>query len=164
MPEAPQIQTHWRARATALAPLAVAACGDVASAFAHRLLALDDESLAKLKGVAGPQLLIVLGDEELLVWVDGVTYLGRDEAAPSLLLPTTLEPDVPPALFERALLKRLNHAAPIAVLPVPHVVSSVNSARPISRQTLTAWLKSEQNQMILKGENPNQEGAKEHQG
>jgi hypothetical protein len=150
MPEAPQIQTRWRARATALAPLAVAACGDVAIALAHRLLALDDESLAKLKGVAGARLLIALGDQELLLWVDGVTYLGRDETAPSLLLPTTLEPDVPPALFERALLKRLNHAAPIAVLPVPQLVTSVNSARPISRQTLTAWLRTEQNQPVLK--------------
>jgi hypothetical protein len=143
MSDALQIQAGWRARAKALAPLAVAACGDVAMALAHRLLALDDESLAKLKGVAGARLLIALGEEELLLWVDGVTYLGRDEAAPSLLLPTTLEPDVPPALFERALLKRLNHAAPIAVLPVPQLVTSVNSARPISRQTLTAWLNSE---------------------
>jgi hypothetical protein len=143
MPEAPQIQTRWRARATALAPLAVAACGAAAVAFAHRLLALDDESLAKLKGVAGARLLIALGEEELLVWVDGVTYLGRDEAAPSLLLPTTLEPDVPPALFERALLKRLNQAAPIAVLPAHQMVTSVSSARPISRQTLIAWLNSE---------------------
>jgi hypothetical protein len=151
MPEAPQIQTRWRARATALAPIAVAACGDAAIALAHRLLGLDDESLAQLKGVAGQRLLIALGEQELLVWVDGVTYLGRDEAAPSLLLPTTLEPDVPPALFEKALLKRLNHAAPIAVLPVHQMVTSVSSARPISRQTLTAWLQSEQNQMVLKG-------------
>lgn len=144
MPEAPQIETRWRARATALAPLAVAACNEVAIAFAHRLLSLDDEALARLKGVAGERLLVALGDEELLVWVDGVTYLGRDEAAPSLLLPTTLEPDVPLALFERALLKRLNHAAPIAVLPAPPVVTSLSSARPISRHTLTGWLTSQQ--------------------
>lgn len=87
--------------------------------------------------------MIAIGEEKLLVWVDGVIYLGRDEAAPSLLLPTTLEPDVPPALFERALLKRLHHAAPIAVLPAQQIVTSVSSARPISRQTLIAWLKSE---------------------
>jgi hypothetical protein len=147
MSEALQVHTKWRARATALAPIAVAARDDVAIAFALRLLALDDESLAKLKGVAGQRLLIALGDEELLLWVNGVTYLGRDDAAPSLLLPTTLEPDVPVALFERALLKRLNQSAPIAVLPaLPPIVTSVSPARPISRETLTDWLKSQQNQ------------------
>jgi len=151
MPETSQIQTKWRARATALAPIAVAARNDVAIAFAHRLLTLNDESLARLKGVAGQGILIALGDEELLLWVDGVIYLGRDDAAPSLLLPTTLEPNVPVALFERALLKRLSQSAPIAVLPaLPPIVTSVSPARPISRETLTAWLKAEQNQTVSK--------------
>jgi hypothetical protein len=149
MPETPKIQTKWRARATALVPVAVAARDGVAIAFARRLLTLDDESLAKLRGIAGQGLLIALGEEELLLWVDGVTYLGRDDAAPSLLLPTTLEPDVPVALFERALLKRLNQSAPIAVLPaLPSIITSVSPARPISRETLTVWLKSEQKQTI----------------
>lgn len=145
MPETSQIQIKWRARATALAPVAVAARDDVAIALARRLLTMDDESLAKLRGVAGQKLLIVLGSEELLVWVDGVFYLGRDEEAPSILLPTTLEPDIPVALFERALLKHLSQAAPIAVLPASlPIVTSVSPARPISRETLTDWLKSEQ--------------------
>jgi hypothetical protein len=135
---------------TALAPLAVAASGEPAMALAGRLLTLDDASLARLKGVAGERLLIVLGEEELLAWVDGVTYLGRDEAAPSLLLPTALEPDVPAALFERALLKHLQRAAPIAVLPGAQLLTSVAAARAISRQTLSDWLNTEQNQMVLK--------------
>jgi hypothetical protein len=143
MSETPQIQTRWRAREWPLAPIAVAAHGEVAIAFAHRLLALEDESLATLKGVAGEGLLILLGDEESLIWVDGVTYLGRDEAAPALLVPTTLEPDVPMALLERALVKRLNEAAPIAVLLDPPIIASVSLARPISRETLVGWLKLE---------------------
>ena len=142
MPEVSQIQTRWRARAVARAPVAVAAHGEVAIAFARRLLALDDETLAKLQGVAGQGLLIALGKEELLTWVDGVIYLGRDDAAPSLLLPTTLEPDVPIAIFERALVKRLNVGAPIAVLPDPPLIASVSLARPISRETLTTWLRA----------------------
>ncbi len=141
MSEAPQIQIRWRAREQPLAPIAVTAQGEVAIAFAHRLLALDDEVLAKLKGVAGEGLLIVLGNEELLPWVDGVTYLGRDAAAPSLLVPTTLEPDVPMALLERALVKRLNEAAPMAVFNDPPIIASVSLARPISRETLVGWLR-----------------------
>jgi hypothetical protein len=142
MPEASQIQIRWRARATALAPIAVAARAEVAIALAHRLLALDDESLAGLKGVAGQRLLVALGNEELLTWVDGVIYLGRDDAAPSLLLPTTLEPDMPITLFERALVKRLNDATPLAVLPDPPLIASVSLARPISREALATWLKA----------------------
>jgi hypothetical protein len=149
MPEIPQIRTKWRARATALTPIAVAARDNVAIAFARRLLTLDDQSMAKLKGVAGEGLLIVLGEEESLLWLDGVIYLGRDDAAPSLLLPTTLEPEVPVALFERALLKHLNQPAPVAVLPAPlPVVTSVSPARQISPETLTSWLKSAQKQAV----------------
>ncbi|MCB9564908.1 MAG: hypothetical protein H6708_31365 [Kofleriaceae bacterium] len=52
-------------------------------------------------------MLAVVGDAARLPWVDGVAYLGRDLAAPSLLVPTTLAPDAPPALVERALRARL---------------------------------------------------------
>jgi hypothetical protein len=142
MSEALQIQPRWQVREAALAPVAVAGRGRVAIALAHRLLALDDEWLARLAGVSGDGLLIALGDSSSLVWVDGVVYLGRDSLAPSLLIPTTLEPDVPLALLERALMKRLAGASPIAVLLDPATIASVSLARPISRATLTDWLRT----------------------
>ena len=143
MRETPAIRINWTAREAALAPLAVAAQAEVSLLLAKRLLAFDDESLMKLKGVAGEQLLIIFGDEGSLPWVDGVTYLGRDESAPSLLLPTTHQPDVPVALFERALLKRWQGAAPLAVLLSPPVVAPVSASRAIARAPLTAWLAKE---------------------
>jgi hypothetical protein len=64
--------------------------------------------------VSGPDVLLVVGDE--LPWADGVVYLGRDPDAPKLLLPTTLMPEVPVDLFERALLHKFaDAAAPLAV-------------------------------------------------
>src|SRR5215470_16947292 len=96
------IEVTWRARLFPLAPIGAAARGNAARALARRLLARDDEALGLLKGVAGSGVIIVLGEEESLPWVDGVSYLGRDERAPSLVLPTVLEPSVPPELFERA--------------------------------------------------------------
>jgi hypothetical protein len=59
------------------------------------------------------EMVLLIGDD--LPWADGVVYLGRDPAAPKLLLPTTLRPDVPLDLFERALLKKFEDA-PLAVI------------------------------------------------
>jgi hypothetical protein len=126
-------------RAAPLAPLAVAAQGQAARALAERLLAEDDAALAALAGVSAPDRLIVLGPEEALPWVDGVVYLGRDPAAPSLLFPTALAPAAPPALFERAVLTRAL-AAPVAVFADPPALASVAAARPIDRARLAVWL------------------------
>ncbi len=135
-----QIEITWRLRDVPLAPLAVAARGEVASRLAQRLLALDDETLATLQGVVGEGLLIVLGEAVALPWVDGVIYLGRDPLAPALLLPTTIVTEVPLALFERALIERWQDHPPFALLIDPPMIASVTSARPIARQPLAAWL------------------------
>jgi hypothetical protein len=118
----------------------VCATGESARALATRLLALDDAVLAQLRGVAGTGLLLVLGAPELLPWVDGVAYLGRDPDAPSLLLPTALAPDVPVALLERALAARVNTlGAPLAVLDAPARLVPAADARPIERARLSAF-------------------------
>ena len=121
----------------------MAARGEAARALARRLLARDDEALARLSGVAGPELLVVLGVAADLPWVDGAVYLGRDADAPALLLPTTREPAMPPVLAERALIARaqaLNAAPPLAVLLDPPILASAQAARPILRATLQSWL------------------------
>ena len=114
--------------------------GPVALALARRALAVEDAALARWSGVAGPGVLVLLGDTESLPWVDGVLYLGRDPAAPSLLLPCTLAPDVAPALLDRALVARAEAGTPLAVLPRSGHLVPVGAARPVSRETLGAWL------------------------
>src|SRR5689334_21688884 len=87
----------WHTRAEPLAPRAAAARDQAALRLARRLVAFSAEHLATYEGVATPTILLVLGAN--LPWTDGVIYLGRDPAAPSLLLPTTLAPNVPSALL-----------------------------------------------------------------
>ena len=140
---APRLSISFRPREAPLAPLAAAARGAVAIALAERVLGRDDASLAELSGVSSRALLILVGATGILPWVDGVLYLGRDRAAPSLLLPTALEPDVPAPLFERALLSRRDVAAPLAVLVDPMLLVPLAGARPIDRALLTAWLAAE---------------------
>jgi hypothetical protein len=136
------IEVVWRPRSSPLAPVGLAAYGlPAATRLAQRLFGQPDEFLSSLKGVSGPNLLLLLGAEESLPWVDAVTYLGRDESAPSLLLPTTLEPSVPLRLLERALMGQFKDASPCALLVNPRLIIPLAQARPVARQTLVEWLK-----------------------
>ena len=130
-------------RSDVLEPIAVVGIEQVARALAERLLAMDDERLSALRGVAAKGLLLALGEGDALPWVDGVTYLGRDPGAPSLLLPTTLRPAMALDLFERAIARHASGLErPLAVLPSPPRVLSVAKARPIERAIVRAWLEA----------------------
>lgn len=130
----------WRPRAEPLAPAAVVAADAVAPRLVDRLLALADDALARLRGVANASLVVLTGDPTDLPWLDGVVYLGRDPAAPTMYIPTTLEPSVPAALLERALRRRSpTLTPPLAVLLDPPRLVSLADARPLSRARLRAW-------------------------
>ena len=131
---------RWQTREPPLQACAVVARGEIARQLAHRVLEASDEQLARWRGVANDELLILLGERDELPWADGAMYLGRDEHAPSLLLPTTRTVQVPVALFERALLIQMaEHAPPFAVFAEAQVIS-LAGARPISREVLSRWL------------------------
>jgi hypothetical protein len=128
-------------RADSLEPEAVIGTGPAARALARRLLRLPDANLAALRGVAGDDLIALMGDADALPWVDGVTYLGRDADAPRLLLPTTLRPAVTLDVFERAIARHAGKvASPWAVLAAPPRVISLADARPVERAHLLRWL------------------------
>jgi hypothetical protein len=143
---------RFRAREQPLVPCAVAATGRVARDLVARLLAREGAELGQLSGVAtttraieaqAATAIVVLGRAELLPWVDGAQYLGRDPGAPSLLLPTTHAPPVPASLFERAIAARFPRAqVPLAVLSPEPLVIQLGPARPLSRRALSAFLAS----------------------
>jgi MoxR-vWA-beta-propeller ternary system domain bpX5 len=137
------IQVTWHSRLAPLSPVAVAAQGNAATALALRLLKESDDVLIRFKGVGGRGLLVIQGPEELLPWVDRVVYLGRDHLAPSLLLPTNLEPSVPLSLLERSLTERYADAAPCALLLDPLSIVPMTEARPIARKSLIKWLEAD---------------------
>ena len=140
MPASLQFEISWTPRQIPLLPVAVAARGDAALRLARRLLLLDDESLTRLKGVAGDELIVIKGAEQDLPWVEGVQYLGIDSEAPALLLPTNYEASWPQPLLARALAVRAEESGQIAVLPQPALLVPMKSARPVSRQRLTEWI------------------------
>ncbi len=133
------IPVRWRRREPPLLPTGVLARGPALLQLVRRLRERDDDGLALLRAVVGSDVLVVLGPPDLLPWSDGARYLGRDPAAPSLLLPTTLEPEVPVALLERALLRSFRDAAPpLAVLPEIARVLALGPARALSAAGLRA--------------------------
>ena len=131
------------ARPDVLDPIAVVGLGRVAGALARRLMQLGDEPLHALRGAAGDDVLVVLGATEVLPWVDGVNYLGRDPNAPRLLLPTMVRPAIAADAFERAIAR---HAAalpsPWAVLHDARRLFSIADAGPIDRDLLGRWLEA----------------------
>jgi hypothetical protein len=108
---------------------------------AHRLLR-DPDSLSHYKAVGAPGLLVILGEEERLPWVDGVVYLGHDSQAPSLLFPTNLEPSAPAALLQRSLAIVHNQSGPCALLLDPPLIVPLSEARTIARASLVKWLEA----------------------
>jgi hypothetical protein len=104
---------------------------------------LNPDSLSSYKGVAAPGFLVILGEADHLPWVDGVVYLGHDSQSVSLLLPTNLEPSVPPALLERALAAFHNAAGPVALLLDPPSIIPLSEARTIAPASLIKWLEAD---------------------
>lgn len=141
-----RIRVAWIPRDAPLVARAVAAVGAPARALADRLAALDDAALGALDAVAGGaardaagDVLVVLGAAAALPWVDGVVYLGRDDAAPELLLPTALAPSVPPGALALAIRGVVSVPGPIAVLAAPPRLVPCGVARAIDRGRLAAW-------------------------
>lgn len=129
-----------RARPAPLPPRAVVGQGAVASALAARLLALPEASRRQLRVVAVEALVIAVGPEDALPWVDGVQYLGAEAQAPGMLLPTLRETVPAAPLVERAL--RRAHAlpdGPFAVLSLSTLVPLARAA-PVSPAALAVTL------------------------
>jgi hypothetical protein len=140
-PASERLKVDWRPRDRPLVPEGQVATGRVAQALARRLLRSDPEALARLKGVAGDDVLVVLGEPGDLPWVEGIAYVGRDPRAPALYMPTNLEPVVLPDLLQAAVLRKsAGGVPPVVILPSPAVIVAVGSGRPIERAALETWL------------------------
>jgi MoxR-vWA-beta-propeller ternary system domain bpX5 len=121
-------------------PAAVSASGTVAKDLARKLLALDQTKWESWKGVVTFDTIILLGEAESLPWVDGVSYLGSDERAPHLLLPTNRDPNVPLDLLQQALVEQSPFQPPLAFVETRNTVISLSQARELSRDVLRSWL------------------------
>lgn len=110
-----ELQIKWQNRIEPLEPSALMVFGKSAIELKRKLLSLDDEKLSSLQGVFAANMIFLAGKSENLPWINGIIYFGKDSLAPAIFLPTTLRPDVPVDLFEKALLKKFFSKIPFAV-------------------------------------------------
>lgn len=132
------LQINWQNRLDPLEATALVATRDAAIRLARKLLSFDDEKLNLLHGVSANDLLLIAGKAEHLPWVNGVIYLGKDSLAPSILLPTTVRPNIPIDLFEVTLLNQFPDQLPFAA--IENRIVQTGQMRPITRKILQDWV------------------------
>ena len=132
------LKIHWQNRPDALPPCAMITFDAAALSLAEKLLSFEDEKLNDFQGVGATQMILLTGNGESLPWTNGAIYLGRDAQMPSVLLPTTLKPNIPLELFERALNENFKTLAPFVALPEKIIL--YGKAKTISRSVLEKWL------------------------
>lgn len=135
------VRWTWSVCEPPLEPSAVIAIGPIARELGLVLMGRSDPQLQALRGVAGEDVLLLLGAAADLPWIDGAVYLGRDSSAPALLVPTTHRPSLPLPLIERAILSRRERLPAPVALTVNGLLVSGAEARPVSRPVLEAWLR-----------------------
>lgn len=85
------MNVEWVRRTPALAPRGAVAQGEVAVALAARLR----QGCDGLHGVAGERLLVIVGEPDVLPWVDGLVYIAPDPHTPRVWTDIHSKPSIP---------------------------------------------------------------------
>ena len=96
----------WRRRPEALTPAGLVSTGAVTQGVLAHLRDESAERLARLAVVATRDMLVLLGANADLPWVDGVRYCAPDPLAQSLWLPTSAAPVLAADLLARRAMER----------------------------------------------------------
>ncbi|NVD71840.1 hypothetical protein D0T25_13265 [Duganella sp. BJB488] len=131
----------WTAREAALAPQGLVSTGAATPRLLAALARREPAELARLSAVATRSLLIVLGANELLPWIDGVRYCAPEPAAPQLWLPTHLAPGLPMDLLQSNLVARAGRS-PVLLWNEPELLLPLDQAMALT-PALLDWLSRE---------------------
>jgi len=132
---------EWLRRGEALPASGMVTAGAVTRALLAQLRRWDDEKLARLTVVATRDLLVLLGANDDLPWVDGARYCAPDPAIQTLWLPTTMLPELPADLVRRSLRARAGEHA-ILLWNEPEQMLPLHQARSVT-PALLDWLARE---------------------
>lgn len=131
----------WQTRATPLAPAGMVVPAALAPALLARLHARTASQWQALSLVATRDLLLLLGANDALPWVDGARYCAPDPHAPNLWTPTHLEPALPVDLVQTNLVERAG-SSPVLLWPAPELLLPLAAAQALT-PSLLAWLAGE---------------------
>lgn len=127
----------WLPAYSPLTPVGMIIGNNIASI--QRLLELDNVRMSQLRGSYSKSRIVLLGDEQALPWVPNAMYLGQDESAPQLLIPTHLSPNLPIDWVYRAILHKFG-SGQYAIDPAHHNVYNIAGALQVSTTKLNALL------------------------
>lgn len=131
-------QMQWAERELALEPAGAVAQGSIISQVLQLLRLRDEEQLGKLSVVSGSGILVILGRTEQLPWTDGLRYCAPAPEAPSLWLPTWLQPELALDLMQSACSRRARRT-PLLLWHSPDLLLPLNQARSLSYAAID-WL------------------------
>ncbi|WP_076098064.1 hypothetical protein [Chromobacterium subtsugae] len=131
----PALPWRWQLVAKTLPPQAAVAFDAAAQRLLLRLERMSDERRAPLMATAGPGLLVVIGPEHALPWVDGVEYARADADFSRLWLPALWQPDAPSEALAQALHRRSPHW-PQLLWREPARLIPLNRQLPVSAELL----------------------------
>jgi hypothetical protein len=97
---------EWRPRVVPLTPCGAFAQATAVPALAQAMRALPTLQQARLTVVEHAAALLVLGAADDLPWSEGVRYVGCEDTAAQLLLPTLMQPNWPLDVLARACARR----------------------------------------------------------
>jgi hypothetical protein len=92
----------WERRTQALTPAGMVTRGDVTQRLLAQLATASEAELANLSVVATRELMVLIGANDDLPWIDGARYCAPDPQVATLWLPTTVAPALPPDLLRRS--------------------------------------------------------------
>jgi hypothetical protein len=132
---------EWKRRPQALPPSGLVTAGAVTQRLLAQLRLCGDAALARLTAVATRDLLVVIGANDDLPWIDGARYCAPDPVAQTLWLPTTLMPTLPPDLLRRSAVARVGERA-VLLWNEPEQLLPLHQPRSLTPELL-AWIGKE---------------------
>ena len=128
----------WQARAIALVPAGLVAPATLAPALLPLLHSCSIKQLQALSVVATRDLMVLLGANQALPWIDGARYCAPDPQAPNLWTPTHLAPTLPADLVQTKLIERAA-SSPVLLWHAPELLLPLAGAQALT-PSLLDWL------------------------
>jgi hypothetical protein len=128
----------WQVRSSALTPAGMVVAGGLLPTLLAQLRQCNDVQLQALSVVATRDLLVLLGANEVLPWIDGARYCAASPQAPNLWQPTHLEPQWPVDLLQSNLIGRAG-SSPVLLWHAPEQLLPLAGAQALT-PSLLDWL------------------------
>ncbi|WP_392564369.1 hypothetical protein RHO13_02060 [Orbus wheelerorum] len=124
-----QVKWQWLNSKKISNVCAALAFGDIRLVLTNYLLHnVDIDIYKQLKIVLHDEVIVLIGDKELLPWIDGIQYAGYDDIEPRLWRPAHRVPSVDISLLADSLCNRYEQE-PLLVWDNPKAIISINKAQ-----------------------------------